>query len=232
MATQNGSGGRLWALDPEARLHVSIALQVLAFFVAAPAGVGLVLGGIINLVPPPTVAVMETPSPQPSRPIVATQNPKHHDTVMVQRVVPRQVSAPPQRPRRGVPERISRPFGWGRDPFTGRPRFHGGVDLPAPYGTSVHAADDGRVTLVNNTTGYGLQVIVAHARGRMSRYAHLSSTQVSVNERVARGQVLGRVGSSGRATGPHLHLETIVGQTKRDPASVLGTPLRSQVLAR
>jgi murein DD-endopeptidase MepM/ murein hydrolase activator NlpD len=132
-------------------------------------------------------------------------------------------------PRAGV-EPISRGYGWGADPIDGRRRFHRGVDLPAPTGTPVLALADGQVQQVERGRGYGLQVVVEHANGWTTRYAHLSAADVRPGDRVIRGHRLGRVGSSGRSTGPHLHFEAARGGRPADPALTVRGPLRPQVL--
>jgi murein DD-endopeptidase MepM/ murein hydrolase activator NlpD len=98
-------------------------------------------------------------------------------------------------------------FGWRRDPFTGETRFHRGVDLRAAYGEDVAAAAGGRVAFAGAQGSYGNTVVVEHANGTRTRFAHLSVALVQEGDTVEPGQVVGRAGSSGRATGPHLHLE-------------------------
>src|SRR5262245_42785780 len=112
---------------------------------------------------------------------------------------------------------ISSPFGWRRDPFTGAPRFHAGVDVPIAYGRDVHAAAAGTVVFAGPQGGYGNSVTVDHGDGRQTRYAHLSQQLVRVGDVVAGGQVLGKSGDSGRARGPHLHFEVLVNGKPVDP---------------
>lgn len=104
---------------------------------------------------------------------------------------------------------ITSPFGWRLDPFTGEARFHRGVDLRAAYGVDVKAAGDGRVVFSGAQGGYGTSVVVAHADGTQTRYAHLSAALVETGDLVAAGQPVGQAGSSGRATGPHVHFERL-----------------------
>jgi murein DD-endopeptidase MepM/ murein hydrolase activator NlpD len=101
-------------------------------------------------------------------------------------------------------------------------RFHAGVDLVADAGTPVRAAAAGRVTWVGWRDGWGLAVTVAHAGRDRTLYAHLSATSVRLGQRVAQGTTLGTVGSTGDATGPHLHFEVRVGGACVDPLGVLG----------
>ena len=98
-------------------------------------------------------------------------------------------------------------FGWRRDPFTGETRLHRGVDLRAAYGEDITAAAGGRVAFSGAQGTYGNTVVVEHANGTRTRYAHLSVTLVQEGDTVEPDQVVGRAGNSGRATAPHLHLE-------------------------
>ena len=98
-------------------------------------------------------------------------------------------------------------YGYRLDPFTGRQTFHTGVDLIAPPGTPVVAAAGGVVSNVAFVSEYGNIVDVDHDNGLTSRYAHLSKSLVRVGDVVMKGQNIAQVGSTGRATGPHLHFE-------------------------
>ena len=119
-------------------------------------------------------------------------------------------------------------FGWRADPFHGTRRFHSGMDLKAAYGTEVPAAAAGTVSFAGAQGGYGLSVVVDHANGTQTRYAHLSSLSVKAGEEVASGSFVGRVGSTGRSTGPHLHFEVLVAGRAVDPAQAarLGVELK------
>ena len=98
-------------------------------------------------------------------------------------------------------------FGYRLDPFNGKSSFHTGVDFVAPTGTAVHAAAGGVVSAAELHQEYGNSVDVDHDNGLTTRYAHLSKYKVKVGDVVMKGQILGEVGSTGRATGPHLHFE-------------------------
>lgn len=98
-------------------------------------------------------------------------------------------------------------FGWRRDPINGRQTFHRGIDLAAYYGQDVVAARAGRVVFSGEQGSYGTTVLVEHQDGTTSRYAHLSQALVEPGTMVNAGQLLGQAGSSGRATGTHLHFE-------------------------
>jgi murein DD-endopeptidase MepM/ murein hydrolase activator NlpD len=101
-------------------------------------------------------------------------------------------------------------------------RFHAGIDLPAPTGTPVLAAGAGRVTWAGlRAGGWGELVTIAHVDGVRTMYAHLSSIDVRVGEWIAGGTVIGRVGSTGDATGPHLHFEVRDGGAAIDPLRAL-----------
>lgn len=103
--------------------------------------------------------------------------------------------------------RLSSRFGNRNDPFGGGSAFHSGLDIAAPSGTSVLAAGDGRVSFAGQRSGYGNVVEITHVGGTISRYAHLSAILVSVGTEVKFGDLVARVGSTGRSTGPHLHFE-------------------------
>ena len=98
-------------------------------------------------------------------------------------------------------------FGYRSDPFTGRAKFHSGVDIKARAGESVGASQPGVVQFAGWYHGYGNLIIINHGGGVTTHYAHLSSFDVGVGASVERGQIIGRAGSTGRATSPHLHYE-------------------------
>ena len=106
----------------------------------------------------------------------------------------------------GMPVRgfFSHGFGWRNDPFTGEREFHYGVDIVAPSGTEILAPADGIVTRANRMQGYGKMVHLSHGFGMATRYGHLNEVLVRPGQRVSRGDIIGRVGSTGRSTGPHL----------------------------
>jgi murein DD-endopeptidase MepM/ murein hydrolase activator NlpD len=110
---------------------------------------------------------------------------------------------------RPVHGEVTSAFGWRRDPFTHRMKFHQGVDLRAAYGQEVQAASAGIVAFSGDQGGYGTSVVVEHADGTRTRYAHLSATLVRKGDQVGAGEPVGRAGRSGRATGTHLHFEVI-----------------------
>lgn len=113
--------------------------------------------------------------------------------------------------------RLSSHFGWRRDPFTGRPKRHFGIDLTAPTGTPILAPAAGTVVRSSYLRGYGLLVDLNHGNDLTTRYAHLSRFAVNEGETVERGQVIGYVGATGRASAPHLHYEVLVQGARVDP---------------
>jgi murein DD-endopeptidase MepM/ murein hydrolase activator NlpD len=98
-------------------------------------------------------------------------------------------------------------YGYRQDPFTEVLQFHRGVDIAAPAGSSVRAALDGKVALVAEDPVLGLYIAIRHQIGYSTVYGHLQQALVGPGEAVTRGQRIGLVGSSGKATGPHLHFE-------------------------
>lgn len=108
-------------------------------------------------------------------------------------------------------------FGARVDPFTGRYAFHPGIDFAGPWGSVVHATAAGIVVFAGNRGGYGNMVEVDHGYGIHTRYGHLSNISVQVGMRIAKGAALGRVGSTGRSTGPHVHYEVWYDDTVRNP---------------
>jgi len=108
-------------------------------------------------------------------------------------------------------------FGPRRDPINGRPRFHKGVDIAAPSGTPIQAAAAGRVVFSGRNKGYGNMVMLEHADGRRTLYAHAEALYVKVGATVAAGQTIAAVGSTGHSTGPHVHFEIRVGDQAVNP---------------
>jgi murein DD-endopeptidase MepM/ murein hydrolase activator NlpD len=113
-------------------------------------------------------------------------------------------------------------FGGRRDPFGGPSyEFHPGQDIRAERGAAVVAAATGTVLSAGWQNGYGQMVEVDHGGGLTTRYAHLSKIEVAAGQPIARGDVVGRVGSTGRSTGPHLHYEVRVGGESVNPRAYL-----------
>jgi murein DD-endopeptidase MepM/ murein hydrolase activator NlpD len=130
---------------------------------------------------------------------------------------------------------ITSGFATRLDPFRRQPTEHRGVDYSAPVGTPVHSVAPGIVEFAGRQSGYGNVVEVRHSSERTTVYAHLSRIDVAVNDRVERGQLLGAVGATGWATGPHLHFEYRVGGVHQDPqlaAAAVGAPVQVDAKAR
>ncbi len=102
---------------------------------------------------------------------------------------------------------VTSPFGWRIHPVFGTKKMHTGIDLRAPYGTSILAANSGKVQFAGRLGGYGNAVIIDHGGGITTLYAHNSRLLVKEGQWVKRGQVIAKAGSTGYSTGPHLHFE-------------------------
>ncbi|MGF3026888.1 M23 family metallopeptidase [Methylobacterium aquaticum] len=116
---------------------------------------------------------------------------------------------------------LSSTFGYRVDPFTRGLALHTGIDLRGEYGAPARATAAGTVTLADYAGGYGNMVEVDHGHGLVTRYAHLSAITVVPGQTVAAGQMVGRVGSTGRSTGTHLHYETRIDGEPVDPQRFL-----------
>jgi hypothetical protein len=132
---------------------------------------------------------------------------------------------------RPVPHEANSAFGT-RSVFNGKPRnAHGGADFLSPAGTPIHAPNAGRIVVARSLYFSGNTVIIDHGLGLFSMLAHLSAIDVHEGDRVDAGQILGRVGATGRVTGPHLHWAVRAGDARIDPLSllaVLGKTVASQ----
>lgn len=117
--------------------------------------------------------------------------------------------------------KVSSKFGSRKDPFEGRKRFHEGIDIAASHGEDIRASASGKVILAKSYNGYGRTVIIDHGRGITTLYGHASKLLVKEGQTVSKGQLIAKVGSSGRSTGPHLHFEIRINGQAVDPLSYL-----------
>jgi murein DD-endopeptidase MepM/ murein hydrolase activator NlpD len=117
--------------------------------------------------------------------------------------------------------RVGSSFGQREDPFNGEGKFHSGIDIEAAYGSPVRASADGDVSGAAMGAGYGREVVLNHGHDVITVYGHLSAIAVVIGQHVTRGQVIGYVGQSGRATGPHLHYEVRVHNVPVNPHKYL-----------
>jgi murein DD-endopeptidase MepM/ murein hydrolase activator NlpD len=116
---------------------------------------------------------------------------------------------------------MSSPFGYRPDPFLGRPALHPGVDLVQAYGAEIKATAIGKVTHAGPMGGYGNCVEIDHGNGIATRFGHMSEVLVEVGQSVKAGDTIGKIGSTGRSTGPHLHYEVRLDGEPVDPERFL-----------
>jgi murein DD-endopeptidase MepM/ murein hydrolase activator NlpD len=135
------------------------------------------------------------------------------------------VAVPVRKPIIGAVD-MSSPFGMRMDPFMKGPAIHAGIDLRGDTGDPVRATATGTVTVAGWNGGYGNMVEVNHGNGFSTRYGHMSKIDVKVGQHVAIGQTIGRIGSTGRSTGPHLHYETRIDGDAVNPQKFLRAGLR------
>lgn len=121
---------------------------------------------------------------------------------------------------------MSSRYGTRTDPFTGKQAWHAGVDFAGKMGSEVVSVASGVVTWASKRYGYGLMVEVNHGNGFKTRYAHSQSVEVKVGDIVRKGQIIARMGSSGRSTGPHVHFEVYKNGRTVDPSAYIRRTLR------
>jgi murein DD-endopeptidase MepM/ murein hydrolase activator NlpD len=117
--------------------------------------------------------------------------------------------------------RLTSPYGMRQNPVTGRLRLHEGLDLAAPAGTDVYAAADGVVTETGDDPVYGRYIIIKHGENWASLYGHLQKIETVLRSEVQSGSLIGKVGSTGQSTGPHLHFELRRNGQAQDPGKYL-----------
>jgi len=115
-------------------------------------------------------------------------------------------------------------FGTRKDPFTGRPDFHPGLDISAVQGTPVKATADGTVESAGYQGNYGNAIVLTHGFGIGTRFGHLSQIAVRPGQKIMRGEVIGYVGATGRATSAHLHYEILINGQPINPFRILTRP--------
>lgn len=127
-------------------------------------------------------------------------------------------------------------YGYRIHPIHNVKKFHYGIDFTAPRGTEIIASGKGKVILVENKkSGYGRSIVIDHGYGYTTLYAHLSETMVNEGEMVSRGQIIGKIGSSGTSTAPHLHYEVKINGVAVNPIDYVMdglTPEEFQILVR
>ena len=168
-----------------------------------------------------------TPAPHSTAVVVSRRGPSSLETARAQLAGPtarlasgRVTTAQRQLawPVRGA---VTSPFGWRIHPIFGTREFHTGMDIGAPWGAPVVSAYAGTVRLVGWKNGYGQLVVVYHGDGLETAYSHLSATSVQPGQQVAQGQEIGRIGSTGWSTGPHLLFEVFKNGVPQNPAGYL-----------
>lgn len=112
---------------------------------------------------------------------------------------------------------VTSSFGTRSDPFHGKNRRHNGIDIARPHGSFVYATGDGVVEFSGWKGTYGILIKIKHPSGHETRFAHLSAVAVQAGQRIRKGQIIGKIGSTGRSTGPHLHYEVRYNGKPLDP---------------
>lgn len=113
--------------------------------------------------------------------------------------------------------RISSYYGYRPNPWTGKPELHNGIDIPAPYGTDIYASNSGTVTTATSHWSYGNYIMINHGGGYATLYAHCSQLLVQKGDKVTKGQLIAKVGSTGSSTGNHLHFSLYENSAHTDP---------------
>jgi murein DD-endopeptidase MepM/ murein hydrolase activator NlpD len=121
---------------------------------------------------------------------------------------------------------MSSPFGMRMDPFVKGPAIHSGIDMRGDAGDPVRATANGTITVASTNGGYGKMIEIDHGNDLTTRYGHLSEIDVKVGQSVKLGQIIGKIGSTGRSTGPHLHYETRVDGEAVNPEKYLRAGIR------
>jgi murein DD-endopeptidase MepM/ murein hydrolase activator NlpD len=149
----------------------------------------------------------------------------HLSRAQVERLNRTLLDVPVRKPVTGEID-LSSGFGMRMDPFIRSPAMHTGLDMRGDTGDPVRVTANGTVTVAGVQGGYGKMIEVDHGNGLATRYGHLSSIDVKVGDRVRIGQIIGKIGTTGRSTGPHLHYETRVDGEAVDPQKYLRAGVR------
>ena len=184
---------------------------------------------IESIIPMPTPIPWARPaSPEPDEGAAAIEIPEAVSVFLAQQEAFSQYPLPPGVSYAFIPLDIahaapvlgpvSSPFGFRRHPLHGDVRFHFGTDIAVDTGTPISAFAAGEVREAGKSESFGLYIVIDHGDGVITRYAHLSAIYVQAGERVVLGQTIGRTGSTGNSTGPHLHFELQIGGLYKNPA--------------
>ena len=122
---------------------------------------------------------------------------------------------------------ISSRYGMRKDPFTGKRTMHRGMDIAARKGTSIYPVGEGKVVFSGRKSGFGKMIEIEHSSTVVSRYSHLKKSLVKKGQMVKTTDVIGQVGSTGRSTGPHLHLEIAFNGETSNPRQFLSREVAS-----
>jgi murein DD-endopeptidase MepM/ murein hydrolase activator NlpD len=231
---QSAYAAKLDALEAESKaiaatLRQQAAITTAAGGAAKPAGPAKSSNPNPSTAPPKTSAAPPAAAPKPTaKPAPSSAPPT--SAAPTSTAAPAPASTFPQDyslgnpPATGVPLRFPLPgypivsgFGMRVDPVLNVKRVHEGIDIWAPEGTAIHAAGGGTITWAGPRNGYGNAVFISHGSGVVTVYAHQSQVGVAVGQRVGAGDVIGYVGHTGLAAGPHLHFEVRVNGTAYDP---------------
>ncbi len=175
-------------------------------------------GGIPNeLTPEEVLAAAEHQLPSVSLRLHRQVKPALTDTLEEEEA--QAAALPTGRPVKG--SRISSKFGVRANPFGRGYELHNGIDFPGPTGTPVHSTGAGTVEKAISSRGYGRHVVIDHGYGYKTLYAHLSQMTVAAGDAVEREDIVGRIGSTGRSTGPHLHYTVYYNEKAVDPQDLL-----------
>lgn len=131
-----------------------------------------------------------------------------------------------ERPVKDSKAWLSSRYGYRSDPFTGKRRWHDGIDLAGFEGSDIIAASAGIVTYVGDRFGYGNLVEISHNDTVVTRYGHNKEILVKKGDQVNAGDPIATMGNSGRSTGPHVHFEVLVNGRSKNPLDYLGNPLK------